>query len=269
MNFTPHADKHLHMSPEPPEKRVETLEPSVPAPTKMAEPPIPKTPEPKKNLHISSLLAFVFGVLFVSASVAAIIYYSQNKDVRTELAMMKAEQGDLHNDMAMLMEEKEELEEEMNGKMEENSVRNLASTEISFNYPNGWHVSGSRIYDSPDGEADFTYGISPDPIIVISPNEGIHWTVEMHSIASDAAIYAGYGEADWESFETDTLTINGVEATRFRLTASEDMVFTPKHQEVIFLSGDEHRFEIIYSYNEPEEANDPAWLTIRDSIVVK
>ncbi|MFA5945482.1 MAG: hypothetical protein WC802_01030 [Patescibacteria group bacterium] len=141
----------------------------------------------------------------------------------------------------------------------------LAVGKLSLQYPEGWHVFTTAIYDNPKRVLpEFTARISPNPIEMHSPAEGSTMSGGISVYAQDEgeAIYAPYERDQYKEYLSDEITINGQKVTRLRLTATDDAVFIPRYQEVLFIGG----YEVRYEYEKPNEANDPNWLLVKNSL---
>ena len=138
---------------------------------------------------------------------------------------------------------------------------------ITVEFPDAWNFFGEFIYDNPNSDTpEFRIFLNDTPLQVVSPSGGpsIGGDVEIRSLAPDAAYLAGYEEADWASYESDTVTIGGRTVQRLRLTAGEDMVYVAENMEVLFFLGEDISYEVVYNYSDGEMA--PEWSRIKNSL---
>lgn len=148
-------------------------------------------------------------------------------------------------------------------------ARALKTRAVDLQYPDGWHVSVVEDAEAAGGPST-EIRLNDGPLTASYPSDvaGVA-KVKIQTIAADAAIYAGYEEADWKSFKSNEVTVNGQRATQFLAEAGPDMELSPAFEEVLFISGPTKRIEVHYEYSEMSEANDPAWLQIKNSLKVK
>lgn len=147
--------------------------------------------------------------------------------------------------------------------------RTLKTRAVDFQYPDGWHVSVVEDAEGAGGPST-KIRLNDGPLSAYYPSDapGIV-KVWIQTITADSAIYAGYEEAKWKSFESKEVTVNGQGATQFIAEAGLDMELVPAFEEVLFISGPTKRIEVHYEYGEAADANDPAWQMIKNSLKVK
>ena len=143
--------------------------------------------------------------------------------------------------------------------------RSVSIGDLSLQYPAGWHVQTTSIFDNPNRILPgYTAFISPEPIYFTSPSEGTGTPITVHFADEGEAILAPYESNQYKEYLTDEIVINGKKVTRLRLTASDDAVLMPRYQEVLFVGG----YVVQYDYKNQSEANDPNWLLIKNSLKV-
>ncbi len=134
---------------------------------------------------------------------------------------------------------------------------------ISFEYPEGWHVSASFNYDLVDsmGYVPISVRIGSEPLFLLSPSGGYSGNEEV-KIASYKPLTADKDQYEIFDGVEDTLTIGGVSVERLRLRATEEQVYEPAYQEVLFFENEDLSFRV----TSVMQANDAVWLRIMNSL---
>lgn len=121
---------------------------------------------------------------------------------------------------------------------------------IAFDYPNNWHLYGTFNYDAPgDIVPQFDVLLSDDPITIVTPGGGpaIFAPIEIRSFPTGDAYLAPYEGLNWESYELDTIQLNGRDVERLRFTAGDEIgIFASEEQEILFFFHDDISYEVRY-----------------------
>lgn len=164
-------------------------------------------------------------------------------------------------------EETETTEDEASEEETEMAWETYSNRGINLEFPTSWNVFGQFFYDNPNATVpEFNVFLNQSPIQTVSPSGGpaLATDVEIRSFEPGSAYLAGYEEANWASYESDTITIGGQTVERLRLTAGEDMVYVPQNMEVLFFIGESISYEVIYSYADGAMSTD--WTRIKNSL---
>jgi hypothetical protein len=143
---------------------------------------------------------------------------------------------------------------------------------VSFEYPNGWHVSGNFNYESvlPDRpDLDPSVILSPDPIVRVYPGDSWSHTISVgiHLSGTDLSYYDEYEEGA-NSFEESPITVGGMQGTAKHFEYL-DRPFGSPYIDVIVVDDGTHKFELRHDYAEADDRDISAWTHLLETFSIK
>jgi hypothetical protein len=152
---------------------------------------------------------------------------------------------------------------------------NILETELSFEYPTGWHVFGTRNFeDSNMNIPNIELKLSSDPITFTYPSGGgFNTAVQVSTIELGTAIHASSENAsDWQTVTSDKVLVNGKEAARIRVVTDmthEDISYEIPFVEQVFVFGEKFGYQLDHYYSDAEDENEKAWKLLLDTFEIE
>lgn len=160
-------------------------------------------------------------------------------------------------------EEVEEVEEEV---QEYVTFSADIVSDLSFEYPLGWHLYEQRHFDNPSRVLpQHTIYLSDAPLLSVSPSggPGLRYDIQIDRMDEGEAYLAEVESIpEWVDATVSEVTIAGKQArwTRYVTdTTDPNVSYEPPFWETIHVFGEEANYRIEYTYSDPSEAEAGVW----------